>query len=185
MPLENVVSVNDKGILCHELSKELPNHISVADVDVQIRRERIKIPNGMFLHQYANLYFDVRNPMLYKLKDKNDSIAILLVSIDVLNLPNVVVSDMNAAKYMAAYYNVEMGLDKISFDKVFQRDWNAEDPLEYDKLKGIKCAEVLVPKFVDRKYISRYIVYNSNAKQQLIKQGISESDIVIDRDLFF
>lgn len=33
--------------------------------EAQERRDRKQVPGGLRLHQYANLYFHARNPMLY------------------------------------------------------------------------------------------------------------------------
>jgi hypothetical protein len=64
MPLENIPSVLEHGILSHERMASLP-HRSVAMQGVQERRDLKQVPGGLKLHQYANLYFHARNPMLY------------------------------------------------------------------------------------------------------------------------
>lgn len=66
MPLENIASVIENGILSHDnINTE---HKSIAMSEIQERREKVYVPNGLRLHQYANLYFDYKNPMLYKKK---------------------------------------------------------------------------------------------------------------------
>lgn len=65
MPIKNIPSVLQYGILSYEHATNMPHH-SVAMSEIQSRRDDVCIPNGMRLHEYANVYFDARNPMLYK-----------------------------------------------------------------------------------------------------------------------
>ncbi len=48
--------------MCYERAKNL-KHKSIALEEVQERRDRKRIPNGA-LHEYVNLYFNPRNPMM-------------------------------------------------------------------------------------------------------------------------
>ncbi|MBC6936181.1 MAG: DUF4433 domain-containing protein [Chloroflexi bacterium] len=52
------------GILSHKEAQNYP-HISVADQAVQARRARKRVPDGLPLHHYANLYINAQNPMLF------------------------------------------------------------------------------------------------------------------------
>jgi cell division protein YceG involved in septum cleavage len=89
MPLENIPSVIKHGILSFERAAKLKHH-SVAMTEVQDRRDKKQVPGGLKLHQYANLYFHARNPMLYKRKDEAANICILRVSTTVLQNDGVV-----------------------------------------------------------------------------------------------
>jgi hypothetical protein len=62
-PIANVPSILQRGILCHNQVKSLA-HQSVAMPQIQQRRTKKSVPGGRHLHDYANLYFDARNPML-------------------------------------------------------------------------------------------------------------------------
>ena len=81
--IDNIPSIIQRG----SLSKF--KHTSIAMQEVQNRRETVIIPNGMALHKYANLYFDPKNPMLYKRKDENDNICILKVNCSILGFDGV------------------------------------------------------------------------------------------------
>ena len=85
MPLTNVASVMAHGILSYELAARLPHH-SVAMQPVQDKRDRKQVPGGLKLHQYANLYFHARNPMLFKRKDEAANLCVLCLSRRVLAL---------------------------------------------------------------------------------------------------
>ena len=65
MPMANVASVLIHGLLSYERAAKLPHH-SVALQPAQDLRDKKHVPGGLKLHQYANLYFHARNPMLHK-----------------------------------------------------------------------------------------------------------------------
>lgn len=83
MPIENMRSILINGILSHNNAKKI-NHNSVAIQEVQDIRENIRVPNGMYLHDYANLYFDACNPMMYKRRGHAEHLCILKISIEIL-----------------------------------------------------------------------------------------------------
>lgn len=83
MPISNIPSVIQHGILANELAAQYA-HKSVSMNEVQQRRDKVQIPNVLVLHQYANLYFDARNPMMYLRQDED--ICVLKVSDLILNL---------------------------------------------------------------------------------------------------
>ena len=76
--IDNISSICDNGILSHRQAGEL-SHISVASTEVQEKRAKKIIPGGRALHEYVNLYFDARNPMLYVLQDKHADLCILKI----------------------------------------------------------------------------------------------------------
>ena len=79
----------------------------------------------------------------------------LRVEIEVLDLPDVIVTDMNAAKDIARFYAPTRGLARIDRELVFADDWrHPGDLLAYQRHRGIKCAEVLVPDRVDPRHIT-------------------------------
>jgi hypothetical protein len=77
-PITNVPSIMQHGILSHKLSGQIHHH-SVAMPEIQERRKNKQIPGARTLHDYANLYFDAHNPMLSKLRARNDDICILRI----------------------------------------------------------------------------------------------------------
>src|SRR5947199_2892755 len=101
IPIVNVASVLERGLLCHKRAQHL-NHTSCANEDVQNRRASVKVPNGLPLHSYVNLYIHARNAMMYVLRNK-ETLCVLRIDSQVMSLPNVVVADRNAASGMAAF----------------------------------------------------------------------------------
>lgn len=96
MPIANLGSVMAHGILSYDRATNLPHH-SVAMQPVQDKRDQKQVPGGLRLHQYANLYFHARNPMMFKRQAEAPDLCVLRVSTRVLDLAGVVISDQNAA----------------------------------------------------------------------------------------
>src|SRR5437660_361980 len=104
MPLDNIPSVLKYGILSNERAEKLL-HSSVAMQQVQDRRDLKHVPGGLKLHQYANLYFHARNPMLYKRKDEAAKLCVLRVSTEVRNIAGVVLTDCNASSDYVRFFH--------------------------------------------------------------------------------
>jgi hypothetical protein len=152
-PMANLPSILSRGILSHNRAVRLP-HESVAMEEIQDRRKGKRIPGGLMLHDYVNLYFCARNPMMYKRHDQHLKLCVVRVDLAVLDLPGVVISDMNAAKGYAAFRPVDEGLARIDKDELFAEYWtDPRDVYESERLRGVKCAEALVPRRVDPKFI--------------------------------
>lgn len=183
MPIKNIPSVIKSGILCHEKAMAV-EHTDISMTGVQNRRKNVIIPNGKSLHSYASLYFTARNPMMYKRIDCVDSLCVLAVSLDVLDIAGCIVTDRNAASSVVRFFTPRDGLRQIDFSKVFARSWTDSDPSRQMSNKAVKCAEVLIPDSVLYSYVIGAYVANEAAKSRLIRQGF-EKPVAVRPDLFF
>lgn len=152
MPIENMPSVMNRGILSHVRSAHVP-HESVANEEVQLRRARVRVPGGRRLHEYANLYLHARNPMMYVRKEAHSDLCVISVSTDVLDLPGVVVTERNASVDFVRFEAAPEGLSIVNRALTFATYWTDPDPIEQTRQKQAKQAEVLVPGEVDPAYI--------------------------------
>ena len=185
MPLENIPSVLKLGILSNERAAKL-EHCSVAMEDVQEKRDQKHVPGGLRLHQYANLYFHARNPMLYKRKDQAAGLCVLRISMEVLKLPGVVLADCNASSPYARFLGPSQWA-LLDFDAIYAMDWNrqhANDPYAYRVHKARKCAEVLVPHVVEARYLVGAYVLNDAVGSKLRSVGFDRG-VAIDSEMFF
>jgi hypothetical protein len=147
MPIANIGSVMERGILSYEGATKLRHH-SVALQPVQDKRDQKQVPGGLKLHQYANLYFHARNPMLFKRKDEALELCVLRISTQVLHLNGTVISDQNAASdYVRFLHPTQWEL--LDFDDIYAMNWLHLDTITYWRRKARKCAEVLVPHRVE------------------------------------
>jgi hypothetical protein len=152
MPLANIASVMAHGILSHERAAKLPHH-SVAMQPIQDKRAPKPVPGGLKLHQYANLYFHARNPMMYKRQNEALNLCILRVSTDVLAIDKVVISDQNAASDYVRFLHPRQW-QTLDFDAIYAMDWrHPDDQIAQWGHSAKKCAEVLVPHRVDPQLI--------------------------------
>jgi hypothetical protein len=183
MPMDNMPSVLEHGILCYERAARLAHH-SVAMQEVQDRRDQKQVPGGLKLHQYANLYFHARNPMLFKRKDEAPNLCVLRVSTEILEMPGTVISDQNAATdYVRFYHPAQWKL--LPFDDIYAMDWrHPDDPIAYWRHKARKCAEVLVTHRVEPKYLMGAHVVDDAAAERLRRLGFP-LPVTVSPELFF
>jgi hypothetical protein len=181
MPIPNVASVMRHGILSHEKAAQLSHH-SVAMGAMQDRRDVKTVPGGLKLHQYANLYFHARNPMLSV--RRSEDVCVLRVSTQVLGIKGVVITDQNAASGYVRFYAPNQW-QLLKFDDIYARDWkHPEDQIREWRHKSCKCAEVLVPQVVLSDMIFGAYVVDEAASARLNGTGFSRP-IVVDADFFF
>lgn len=170
MPIGNIPSVLEYGILSYERAARLP-HRSVAMPEMQDRRDKKKIPGGLKLHQYANLYLDARNPMMFKRKGEANSLCVLRVSTKVTAIQGVVVTDMNAGSDWMRAFPPDR-IDCLDLESIYADDWrHPGNPPAYWRHKAKKCAEVLVPHCVPIEYLSGAFVATDEGEHALRRHG--------------
>lgn len=183
VPIATVPSILRRGILSHRQSDKV-EHESIALQDVQDLRAGKTVPNGRALHEYANLYICPRNPMLLKKRDIHERICVLRVSVDVLDLRNVVVTDSNAASKYVSFRPAPAGLAIVDRDRSFAEWWTHEDHIEKWRHSAQKCAEVLVPDVVPPSYVVGAYV-SCDDSQRALRRLAANLPITVDPHLFF
>jgi hypothetical protein len=171
------------GIVSHKRSKKI-NHNSVAMEAIQDRRENKVVPGGRPLHEYVNLYFHARNPMLYVRQSQHTDLCILRVSVEILDLLGVVITDRNASSDYARFAPAPKGLSIVDKDLTFAAYWTHPDPFEAMRRKSAKCAEVLVPDRVESHFIIGAYLSCLEAKEAFEALGLG-IPVTINSYLFF
>ncbi len=183
MPIGNIPSVLKHGILSHEQASKLP-HASVAMEAIQEKRDKKHVPGGLKLHQYANLYFHSRNPMLFKRRGQALDLCVLRISTAVVHLPGVVFADSNASSEYVRFLSPAQW-QLLHFDDIYAMDWrHPDDQIAYFRHRSRKCAEVLVPQRVEGRFLMGAWVMNQTAATKLAAAGFA-LPIAIDPVLFF
>jgi hypothetical protein len=182
MPLENIPSVLRLGILSNERAAKVA-HRSVALEVVQERRDSKQIPGGLKLHQYANLYFHARNPMLYKRKERAAEMCVLQVSTEVRHIKGVVITDRNASSDYVRFLHPSQA-ELLDFDAIFAMDWRHTDQFAYFERKSKKCAEVLVPHVVEPRFLTGAYAVDSRVASKLKEAGF-DLPVKVDANMFF
>ena len=184
MPMANMPSVLEHGILSFERAKEF-QHESVALDEAQEKRDVRQVPGGLMLHRYANLYFHARNPMMSRRRAEAASLCVLRVSVAILQIEGVVLADRNAAggdRWVRFLHPRQWRA--LDFDRIYAADWRDADKFEYFDKKRKKCAEALVPHKIAPDYLTGAYVVNDAAARRLVALGF-HLPISVDADLFF
>jgi len=169
---DNVESILNTGILCHtEVQNRNINYTPVYNTAVMSRRANKTLPNGNLLYDYANLYFQPRNAMLYSLVASLDiqtnNIAVIFVKPQILNLNNVFISMGNAASSVSEFLTISEAKSRFSeLAKWIDNDWWKSD----DGSKRKMMSECLVPKCVSPEYIQGIYVVSEAARNTLLKK---------------
>jgi hypothetical protein len=183
--LSNLPSILLRGILSHNNAKKL-GHISVASQTIQDRRDPKVVPGGRKLHDYVNTYFHARNPMMYLILKQQDhlNITVLRINTNILEFPNVVITDGNAAGDYTIFRASSRGLAIVDKELTFAINWTHPDAIEYFRRKSAKCAEVLVPDRIAPEYIHGAYVSCEEAKAAFEATG-ANIPVTINPHLFF
>ena len=189
--IDNVPSILQQGILSHRAASRF-DHKSVADEEVQSRRAERTIPGGLRLrlHQYANLYFNARNAMMYSITHQMEipceDLTVLKVEDAILDLSDVVITAINAAADVnPLWHTVLEGLPMLDATTIYADSWNHADMNEKRHHKQQMMAETLVPNRVSPEYISgAYVVSEDiahNLSQSAPTLGIMELPYIFFR----
>ncbi|MBI3008088.1 MAG: DUF4433 domain-containing protein [Candidatus Omnitrophica bacterium] len=121
--------------------------------------------------------------MLSARRHLNDSICVLRIKSDVLSLAGIIITDQNASRD-CWFKPVNEGLPLLKHSEVFAEFWiNRDDFMEEYRLKGIKCAEVLVPDHIHPNYIFAAYVANKTVLDAFVR--VSVLPVQINGNLFF
>ena len=163
-PMKNVPSILQRGILCHNAAAKLI-HYDISMHEIQDRRAKKKVPGGLVLHDYANLYFNARNKMMAKRRPEHDHICVLRISSTALNLSGAVIADQNASSDYALFLPSPIGVQKLHMEELFVRSWKCpNDQIREWRLGSLVCAELLIPHVVEPKLIVGAYVLDGAAR---------------------
>jgi hypothetical protein len=179
----NIPSILKHGIVSYVEAEKLP-HLSVALQDVQDKRDAKKVPGGLALHEYANVYFHARNPMMSRRRNEAGKLCVLRVSTEILKIPGAVITDQNAASNYVKFSAPDR-LKYMDLEYVFARNWkHPENQIEEWRHSSAKCAEALIPERILPNCILGAYVLNDAVRAELVALGFA-LPIEIDADLFF
>ncbi len=186
--IDNLPSILEKGILSHKkIEEEHVHRAHIYNTDIVNRRKEKNTPDRKSLWSYANLYFQPRNPMMYRVVHEKEKrakdLAVVSVTIKVLQTPGVFITDGNAANDPTQFYTPSDGLKMIGQQwKIVQSEW-------WNNLDGSKrkiMAECLVPQKVDPEFISSIYVADEETRSRLSTMvGYRSISIIPEPKMFF
>ena len=184
--MDNVPSILENGILSHANVVERDiDFTPIYDKAIVETRSYLETSAGISLNQYANLYFQPRNPMLFKLaigQRCRDNIAVLGIKPNVLNKKGIFIADGNAASDFSTIYPREKGLKNIDrIRRQVRREYWTSSLASKRKI----MAEVLVPECIEPDYIDTFYVANHDTKSHIESLIGTRIPGVVDPHMFF
>ncbi len=177
--IENLPLLLERGILSQQIrSEENIQYVQIADRRIVDKRRHKQTPDGKSLWSYANLFFQPRNPMLYRVINEKgiQKLVVFIIANTVLQEQGVFITDGIAANSQTKFYRLLEGLDMLqTHQEVIQSDswisWNNDPDLRHKLM-----AECLVPNKVDPKHIQHFIVTDHTVGNSL-RNRLSSTNI--------
>lgn len=183
--VDNIQSILEKGILSHnEIERQKIRFTPIYDAQIVSSRKLKKAPDGRNLWSFANLFFQPRNPMMYRVMAEKSAnqIAVIGVRKTILNRPDIYFTDGNAASQDTTIYPVSE-LKKFQGRIVKETDKEFWNPMDGSKRKIM--AECLVPQAVSPEYIEEIYVGNTSVAADLRKKFPSQDVHVVRQSYTF
>lgn len=184
--IDNIPSIVQRGILAHRRIQEsgIP-YTPIYDAQIVSNREKKLTPDGRSLWDFANLYFQPRNPMLYRvLHEKNDKdVVVVGVRRSALSGPRAFLALGNAASAATEILPLNEGLDRLPeiWDSINSEWWNS-----VDGSKRKIMAECLLPDLVRSEEIHSVYVANHAAAEKVKHMGLpGHLAVVPEPNMFF
>lgn len=187
--INNLPSIFQHGILSHRQvnARDVP-FTPVYNADSVANREQIVTPNNKSLWDYANVYFQPRNPMLYKVLSETNKrdVVILGVKSQILDTKGAFISLGNAAHSLSSLVDVKTGLQQINGEywQIINSDWWKTE----DGTKRKIMAECLVPNSIPPLEIHSVYVANDLAAERVrvLLSGVAQQvEVVVEPHMFF
>lgn len=184
--INNLHSILTQGVFSHEkIEAEGVNPTHIYDADIVSRRNRIMTPDNKSLWSYANLYFQPRNAMMYRVVHEKNArdLAVVGINKQVLSEEGIFITDGNAAHETTQFYYPSKGLGILRQQwSIIRNDWWNRD----DGSKRKIMAECLIPGHIKPEYIQSVYVAG-NSKMDAIQEIIGNSQVTVssEPDMFF
>ena len=173
----NVGEILRSGILSNKKAYEIKTPTDISNRSVQKWREKEDPIYGRKLHEYAPTYINIKNPMLFVLKDRQHDLCIIEISLSALSDGNFIFTDGNAAARDTGFYNDKSDLKELPWDVLNATYWNS-----FSDGKRKRCSEVLIYPKIESRHIIKIHCYSSSTFNYLSKFG---AEVEISTELFF
>lgn len=157
--IENLPSILRHGILSHaEVERRSLNRVAIYDASIVNRRRERRAPDGRTLWEFANVYFQPRNPMLYRVLHERPftEMAILGVRRSVLDAPGVLLADGNAANDETRLLEGPVGSLAIQeiWGSIRSEWWNSVDGSKRRIMAECLVPDRIAPESLDSVYVT-------------------------------
>lgn len=183
--IDNLPSIFERGILSDDMAKaECVRSTPIYDVNTVAHRN-YKTPDGKEFWFYANLYFQPRNAMMYRIIHQNGvkNFAVVGINKKVLDAQGVVITDGSATDKQTQFYRPSEGLKMLRKQwKIIQEEWWNN----FDGSKRKMMAECLIPNSVKPGHIHSVYVAD-NKTRDAVQETVGKREITVCSrpDFFF
>lgn len=184
--IDNLPSIVNRGILAHEIVER--DHIPFTplyDSQIVSNRKSIMTPDHRSLWEFANLYFQPRNAMLYRVVNEKgvEHIAIVAVRRDVLDRNDVYITTGNAAHSQSEILERNQGRKVISkMQDILENEWwNREDGSLRKMMAECLVPDQISPDLIEGIYVASDVV-RDRVKSMLPSANVS---VIPNPKMFF
>ena len=167
---KNLESVLTNGLLSHNEAYEkglIKEDISMSEVQKIRAQKSLKIGKSLTvgIHDLVSFYFNSKNPMLYRRRNIQHELVIILISADILDSKHTdnkfaIFSNGNAGSNATKFFIGKDKLVNVDLELVFSSSWNNEDAeIKKENVRKM-CSEILVYPAVTVKDIQKIICLN-------------------------
>lgn len=184
--IDNVASILKNGIMSHKMIEDnkMP-YTKIYDSEIVSSRQLRKTPDDKSLWNYANVYLQARNPMLYRVLCEKDASEIAVIGIDrsIMTTSDSFFSAGNAASYSSDIVPIK---DSGSAFKEVKSSLDSQWWNDVDGSKRKIMAECLIPNQIPPDYL-RTIYVSNDANAEKIKAVASgyKIHVIPEPQLFF
>lgn len=184
--IDNVPSILQYGILSHErvLAEEI-QYTRIYAEDIVVNRRDILTPDGKSLWNLANLYFQARNPMQFRVIHERSAneVAVISVRPEILDRLDIFISTGNAAHSSSEILTAGEGQKRL---RQIIKDTRIDYWKREDGSKRKIMAECLVPDMVPPSLIQTIYVATRTAKTNLeAMMSHSNLPVISEPNMFF
>ena len=131
--INNLISIFQNGLFSHNAA---PHYLDISNINVNNRRKRDDTIHKKSLHEYAILYFNPRNTMLYqRQREYKSDIVILEISKQVCFSNYTLFTDRNAAIKTAKFAYCLSDVKKFDWLNINSSRWVINGVANLDKNK--------------------------------------------------
>ncbi len=136
----------------------------IYDAEIVSNRKLKTTPDGRSLWEFANVYFQPRNPMLFRVVHEKSLIDIVVLGLypRVLEIPGAYITNGNAANSATEFFNHKDGIKAVSkvWDTINSEWWNSVDGSKRKIMAECLVPGVISPDLIHSVYVASHKVAN-------------------------
>lgn len=187
--INNLPSILQYGILSHRQVEERKIPFTpIYNPEIVANREQRLTPDRKSLWDYANVYFQPRNPMLYKVVSETDknNVVVVAVTPHILDTKGAFISLGNAASSLSPLLDVKSGLQNISGEywQIINSDWwKTEDGTKRKIMAECLIPNVIPPTEIHSLYVASLAV--ADKVRPLLSEFHRPISVIVEPHMFF